>query len=99
MPPQKKTSTAYEPRLTNADMRVERGVARSSRQVFVLPVRYVDVCPFVDVPLRQPEVNDVHEVAFLAESHQEIVRLDVPMYQVSRVCVLDSCDLPEEIVC
>ena len=84
--------------LTDADVGVERGVARRAREVLVLPVRNVDVRALVDVALGQTEVDDVHQVALLPEAHEEVVRLDVSVYQVSRVGVLDTCDLPEEDV-
>ena len=77
-------------------MCVERGVSRRAREVLVLPVRNVDVRPLVDVALGQAEVDDVDQVALLAQAHEEVVRLDVPVNQVARVGVLDACDLPEE---
>ena len=46
----------------------------------------------VAVFLRQAEVNDVHEVALLAQPHQEVVRLHVAMDEVLAVNVLDPVD-------
>lgn len=76
-------------------MRVEGGVPRGTRQVFVLSVRYVYVRPLVDVALGQAEVDDVDEVALLAEAHEEVVGFDVPVDQVPGVGVLDPGDLRE----
>lgn len=46
--------------------------------------------------LGQTEVDDVDEVAFLGEAHQEIVGLDVTMDEVLRVDVFDTTDLEQE---
>lgn len=71
-------------------MSVDGGVARRACQVFVLPVRDVAVRARVPELLGQAKVNDVDEVAALAQAHQEVVRLDVPVNKVATVDVVDA---------
>lgn len=78
------------PSLTDPKMCVDGGIARCARQVLVLPVRNVLVCAGITVLLGQPKVNDVHQVAFLAESHQEVVRLYISMDEVLGMDVLNA---------
>lgn len=78
---------------TYAQMCVDGGVAGRAGQVLVLSVRYVLVCPGVSVLLGQAEVDDVNQVAFLPQSHQEVIGLHVSMDEVFRVDVLDTADL------
>ena len=47
----------------------------------------------VPVLLRETEVNDVDLVAPLANTHEEVVWLDVAVNEVTRVDVLDAGDL------
>jgi len=63
-------------------MRIDAGVSCSARQVLVLAVRYMLVCFRVAVLLCQSEVDDVHKVTLLAETHQKIVRLYITMDKV-----------------
>jgi len=44
----------------------------------------------VAVLFRETKVNDIYEIALLAETHEEVVRLDVPVDEVFRVYVLDA---------
>lgn len=78
---------------TYAQMRVDGGVASGAGQVLVLSVRYVLVCPSVSVLLGQAEVDDVNEVAFLPQAHEEVIGLYVSVDEVLRVDVLDTADL------
>jgi hypothetical protein len=54
------------------------------------PVWDMKVRFWVAVFLGQPEVDDVHLVRPLAQAHQEVVRLDVPVDEALRVHVLYS---------
>ena len=54
-------------------MRVDRGIARRARQVLVFPVRYVLMCARIAILLREAKINNIHEIAFPAEAHEEIV--------------------------
>ena len=80
--------------LLNPKVGVDGGVARSARQVLVLPVRNVKVRLRVPVLLGQTEIDDVDLVATLPNAHQEVVGLDVAVNEVARVDVLDARDLP-----
>lgn len=51
------------------------------------------MCACVTIFLGQAKVNDVDQVSFLAQSHQEIVRLHVSVDEVLGVDVLDTTDL------
>lgn len=74
-------------------MRVDTRVPRRSRQVLVLPVRDVEVGLGVAVLLGKSKVDHVDLVASLADTHQKVVRLDVPVDKVSRVNVFDPRNL------
>jgi hypothetical protein len=80
-------------RLLNTEMCVDRGVTSGTGQVLVLSVRNVQVSLGVPVLLRQSEIDHVDLVASLADTHQKVVRLDVPVDKVSRVNVFDPRNL------
>ena len=63
-------------RLLDARVRVDGGVARRARQLLVVPVRHVPLRRPVKVLFGQPKVNHVHCAAALAQSHQEVFRLE-----------------------
>lgn len=67
---------------TYAQMCVDGGVAGRAGEVLVLSVWYVLVCPSVSVLLSQAEVDDVNEVAFLPQAHEEVIRLHVSVDEV-----------------
>ena len=64
-------------RLTNAQVVIDRGISRSSSQVFFLTVWYVGVSVRVTVLLCKTKINDIDLMATLANAHEEIVRLDI----------------------
>ncbi|RNA28985.1 hypothetical protein BpHYR1_011981 [Brachionus plicatilis] len=72
--------------LLYAHVRVDGRVARSAGQIFVLTVR--DVL----VSARIAEFFGQAKVAFFGQTHQKVVRLDVPMNEVLRVDVLNTAD-------
>lgn len=74
-------------------MCVDRGVACSASQVLVLAVGDVLVCASITIFLCQAEVDDVHQVALLAQSHQEVIRLHISVDEVLGVNVLNATDL------
>lgn len=78
--------------LLDTQVGVDRGVSGSTGQVLVLSVGDVQVGLGVPVLLGQTEVDDVDLVSSLANTHQEVVWLDVSVDEVSRVNVLDSRD-------
>ena len=82
---------------TDAEMSVDAGVTRRSGQVLVFPVRYVLVRARISILLGEAEVDDVNEVALLAEAHQEVVGFDVAMDKVFWVNVFHPADLLQAI--
>jgi hypothetical protein len=82
------------PRLLDAQVRVDGGVPGRARQVLVLPVWNVLVGAVVAEFLSQAEVDGVHQVALLAQPHEEVVGLDVAVDEVFAVDVLDATHLP-----
>jgi len=79
-------------RLFNAQMCVNGGIAGGAREVLVFPIRNVLQRARVPELLGQAEVNDVHQVALLAETHEKVVRLNVAVDEVPRVDVVDAGD-------
>lgn len=73
-------------------MRVDTRVSRRTRQILVLPVRNVQVGLGVAVLLGETEINHVDLVTALADTHQEIVGLDVAVNKVARVDVFNTRD-------
>lgn len=63
-------------------MRVDGGVARRPCEVLVLPIGDVLVGAGVSVLLGQPEVNDVDQVAFLSQPHEEVIWLHISVDKV-----------------
>ena len=74
-------------------MGVNAGVTGGTSQVLILSVGNVLVQTTITILLGQTKVNHVHEVSLLAETHQEIVGLDVAVNEVTRVDVFDATDL------
>jgi len=56
------------------------------------PVRNVRACVAVSELLRESKVNDKEFVTVSSDAHDEIVRLDVAVYKVLTVDVLDASD-------
>lgn len=78
---------------TDAQVGVDGGVAGGAGEVLVLAVGNVLVGAGVAVLLGQAEVDDVDQVALLAQAHQEVVGLHVSVDEVLGVDVLDAADL------
>lgn len=74
-------------------MGVDGGIAGSAGEVLILAVGDVLVRPGVTVFLSQAKVDDVDQVAFLAEPHEEVVGLHVSVDEVLRVDVFNPADL------
>ena len=77
-------------RLLNTQMSIDRGVPGSTSQVLVLSVWNMEVCLGVSVFLGKTEINHIDLVSTLADTHEEIVGLDISVDKVSRVNVFDS---------
>lgn len=77
---------------TDSQMGVDRCITSSSGQVLVLPIRDVEVGLGVTVLLSQTEINNVDLVAALADTHEEVVRLDITVDEGLGVNVLNARD-------
>ena len=62
---------------TDTQVSVDTGIARSSSQVLVLPVRNVEMCLWISVFLCQAKVNYINLVSTLSDPHEKVVGLDV----------------------
>lgn len=71
-------------------MGVDRSISGSAGKVLVLSVRDVEVGLGVTVFLRQTEVDNIDLIAPLANSHQEVVGLDITVDERLGVDVLDA---------
>ena len=79
--------------LLDTQVSVDGGVASSASQILVLSVGNVKVGLWVSVLLGETKVDDIDLVATFADSHQEIIRLDITVDEVAGMDVLDSRDL------
>jgi hypothetical protein len=73
-------------------MSVDRSVPGGTSQVLILSVWDMKVCLGVSVLLGKTEINHIDLVSTPADSHEEIVGLDISVNKVSRVDVFDSGD-------
>ena len=69
-------------RLFNTKMGIDRCIAGCSRKVFILFILNMLMCFGVTVPLGETEIDNVYNMRFLAEAHEEILWLNIPMYEV-----------------
>ena len=83
-------------RRTDAQVGVDRSITSSTGQVLVLAVWDVEVSLGVAVLLGQTEIDNIDLVATLADTHEEVVRLDITVDEGLGVDVLDAGD---ELVC
>lgn len=77
-------------RLLNTQVSVDTGVTGSTSKVLVLTVGDVEVSLRVTVLLRETEINDIDLVSALADTHQEVVGLDVTVDEGLGVDVFNS---------
>lgn len=77
-------------------MGVDGGVAGGACEVLILAVGDVLVRSGVTVFLGQAKVDDVDQVALLAQPHQEVVWLHVSVDEILGVDVFDAADLEAE---
>lgn len=77
--------------LFDAQMSVDGGVPGGSGQVLAFPVRNVLAVP-LDVPFREAEVQDKYLVTGFVQADAEVIRLDIPVDEVSVVNVFDPLD-------
>ena len=74
-------------------MGIDGRVASGAGEILVFPVGDVKVRLGISELLRQSEVDDVDLVPTLADAHQEVIGLYVPVDEVAGVNVLDARDL------
>lgn len=74
-------------------MSVDGGVTSGTSQVFVLSVWDVQVGLWIAELLGKTEIDDVDLVATLADSHEEVIWLNVAVNEIARMDVLDARDL------
>lgn len=73
-------------------MSVDRGITSGTCEVLVLSVRDVEVGLGVTVFLGQTEVDDIHLIATLANTHEEVVGLNVAVNEGLGMNILDAGD-------
>ena len=76
--------------LTNSEMCVDTGITSRAGQVFVLPVRDMEVGLRIPIFLCKAKINDVHLISTLANSHQKVVGLDITVDERLGVNVFDA---------
>jgi hypothetical protein len=64
-------------------MGVDGGIAGGSSQVLVFSVGDMEMGLGISVLLRETKVNDVDLVTALADTHQEVVGLDITMDEIA----------------
>jgi len=79
-------------RLLDTQVSVDGGITSSTSQVLVLTVWDVEVSLGVTVLLGQTEIDNVDLVSTLADTHEEVVRLDITVDEGLGVDVLDAGD-------
>lgn len=78
--------------LTNTKMSIDRGISGGTGKVLVLTVGNVEVSLGVTVLLGKTEIDDVDLVASLADTHEEVVGLDIAVDERLGMDVFDSRD-------
>lgn len=74
-------------------MRVDGCVSRSTSQILVFSIRDVQMRLGISILLGQTKVDDIDLIAPLSNTHEEVVRLDVSVDEVTGVNVFDTGDL------
>lgn len=76
--------------LLDTQMSIDRGVASSTGQIFVLSVGDMQVGLGISEFLGETEIDNVDLVASLPDSHQEVIWFDVSVDEVARMDVFDT---------
>ena len=76
---QRSSSAGTKEKRTDTQVGVDAGIASRASQVLILTVWDVEVSLGVTVFLGQTKVNHVDLVAPLADTHEEVVGLDITM--------------------
>jgi hypothetical protein len=73
-------------------MIIHTGVAGSAPILIVYPIWHMNAVFWIPVFTGKPKVDDVYHISKLANSHQEIIRLDIAMDERFMVDVFDARD-------
>ena len=76
--------------LTDTQVGVDRGITSGTRQVLVLSVRDVEMRLRISVLLSKTEIDDVNLVPALADTHQEVIGLDITVNEVFTVYIFNT---------
>ena len=79
--------------LTDAEVRVCRGVARRSREILAIAVWNVLARLGIAVPLGKTKIDYVNVVLFLPIANKEVVRLYIAVKEMPRMHILDALQL------
>ena len=84
------------PTLLNAEMRIDTGIARRTRQRLVVLVGNVLTRLGITITLREAEVDNVNDILLLAVANEEVVRLHVTM---NEMVVMKELEALDHLVC
>ena len=76
--------------LTDTQVGVDGGVTSGTGQVLVLSVRDVEMRLRISVLLSKTEIDDVNLVPALADTHQEVIGLDITVNEVFTVYIFNT---------
>jgi hypothetical protein len=71
-------------------VRVDGGIACCPCEVLVLSIGDMLVGACIPILLGQPKVNDVDQVAFLSQPHEEVIWLHISVDKILRMNVLNT---------
>ena len=77
---------------TDTQVSIDGSITSSAGQVLILPIWDVEVGLGVTVLLGQTEINDIDLVATLANTHEEVVRLDIAVDEGLGVDIFNAGD-------
>ena len=78
-------------------MGVDQCVARNTCQDLIFTLWNVEVGLGVTELLGETKVNDIDFVIALSNAHQEVTLLDVTMYEIAGVDILDARNLSQRV--
>jgi len=74
-------------------MSIDRSISCGTGQIFVFSVWNVEVCFWVAIFFCKPEINHVNLIATLANTHEKVIRFDIPVDERLGVDIFDTRDL------
>ena len=79
--------------LLNAQVGVERSIARRTNQIFVHLTRDMNEGDFVVISVCKPEVDDVDQMALAMSTYEKVIGFDLMVDVMSRMDVFDMGNL------